>query len=150
MTRGLLCRRFYGALVAVFFVQLSSCQDNKDFSQPSCEIGVFYGGQIQQKKEVELSVTTPPNLGFRVVLPLSEKAEEAAAFADPIFYQVIRPGPLGRRVKESGTLTPREDQREISQVIDVPPDAEGLWNIRVIFRERILADRALYLRRPRN
>lgn len=143
-------RTFSRVILSFGLLNLSSCQDNlAGEKSPTCEVGVFYGGQIQKKKLVEVSVTAPPKLGFRVSLPETSGDDGAQLAGEVIEYEITRPGPEARRVKESGTLTVKPEQREISQIISVPAQGgEGLWNVRVVFRQRILADRALYVRRP--
>jgi len=65
-------------------------------------------------------------------------------------YEIVRPGPAGRRVTKSGELNVAASMKHVDHVVQLDSSSKmGHWNIRVVQGERVLADRALYLRRPR-
>ncbi len=108
------------------------------------EVGVFYGGQVQKLARVEIRQSAPPTLGFRVFLP------SGRASPSTIIYEVVSLGAAGRRVKRTGELKVAPERRWVDQVIPIPDDARlGLWNIRVLSDQRLLADRALFLTRSK-
>lgn len=112
---------------------------------PEAEIGLFYGGQVQRLKSFELSTVNPPKFGFRVVFPQEQEPEGVSANRR-VSYEVVRPGPSGRRVTREGTLTIPPGQERLDHVVDLPEHARpGIWNIRVVAQGTILADRALNL-----
>ncbi len=107
---------------------------------PQVLIGVFFGGQVQQLKRVEVDRSRPPTVGFRVHLP------QDRGTALQLTYEVVAPGPAGRRVTRQERLSIPADRRQVDQVVPLAHDARlGLWNIRVTDEQRVLADRALFL-----
>lgn len=130
---GLLC--FLGGTVG--------CQSDPGPALPSAEVGVFFGGQVQRVKRVEVQKVRPPKIGFRIVFPEDALPEHLNS---PIDYEVVRPGPAGRRVTKKGTLKLPAGQDRIDHVIALSPtDKLGVWNVRVVQSDTVLADRALYL-----
>ncbi len=122
-------------------VLVGSCQGPKAPSLPTVQVGVFFGGQIQRLKKVEIPAVRPPKLGFRVDIPSTVEPPVA-----PIAYEIVRPGPAGRRVTEKGTLVVPRGQSRIDHVIELDASSKlGLWNIRVVQEQAVLADRAVYL-----
>jgi len=104
------------------------------------EVGVFFGGQVQQLERVEVDRSRPPTLGFRVHLPHDR------AHVTQLSYEVVALGPVGRRVTRKERLSIPADRQKVDQVVPIAHDARlGLWNIRVTDEQRVLADRALFL-----
>jgi hypothetical protein len=134
------------ALLVVPF--LLGCAHEEESVGPTAEIGIFFGGQMQRAQRIEIPVVRPPKVGFRVHFPASK--EGAARASGEIVYEVVRPGPAGRRVTKKGTLkVPAAGEARVDHVLSVAaPRKLGLWNVRVLYGGRILADRALYLTRP--
>lgn len=121
----------------------SGCEGEAPLAEPSAEIGIFFGGQVQRVKKVEVPAVRPPKIGFRVIFP--EDASPAQR-SEPIKYEVVRPGPAGRRVTEKGTLRLPPGQERLDHVLALSAvDSLGVWNVRVVQSETVLADRALYL-----
>lgn len=107
---------------------------------PRVEVGVFFGGQVQQLQRVEVDRARPPNIGFRVHLPEGRRA------ATQLSYEVVALGPAGRRVTRQEYVAIPAHHKQVDQVVAVPPDARlGLWNIRVSDEHQVLADRAVFL-----
>jgi hypothetical protein len=129
-----------GMRVALLFswVVLSCRTQVKE--RPKVEVGVFFGGQIQELKRVEVDRAKPPRLGFRVTAPSSLQAEST------ITYEVVAPGPAGRRVMRSNRFSLGPERRLVDQMIPIPVEARlGIWNIRVSDGTSVLADRAVFL-----
>lgn len=121
----------------------AACQSEGAPLQPSAEVGVFFGGEVQRLKKVEITPVRPPKIGFRVVFPENVPQKQRS---EPIEYEVVRPGPAGRRVTKMGKLKLPEGQQRIDHVIAISPvDKLGVWNVRVVQGDVVLADRALYL-----
>ena len=119
------------------------CSPHEESAQPYAEVGVFFGGQMQHVKLVEVPPVRAPNVGFRVHFPPGVPAE---LLAQEITYEVVRPGPEGRRVTKKGTLKLPPGERRLDQVLSLAePRKLGLWNVRVLQGTTLLADRALYL-----
>jgi hypothetical protein len=116
-----------------------ACHQGKP-ADPQVEVGVFFGGQVQQLERVEVDRSQPPNVGFRVLLP-----QDRAAITT-LTYEVVAPGPAGRRVTRMERLSIPPDRRQVDQLVPIAHDARlGLWNLRVTDERRVLADRALFL-----
>lgn len=127
----------------LFLSGATSCRGEVISPEPSAEIGVFFGGQVQRLTKVEIPPVRAPKIGFRVIFPESATAVQRS---QPIQYEVVRPGPAGRRVTKKGTLRLPQEQDRIDHVLPFSSsDALGLWNVRVVQNETVLADRALYL-----
>ncbi len=123
---------------------LIACQNAPAELTPEVEVGVFYGGQIQRLTSIEVSPVTPPRFGFRVIFPPA--GDETQALVRKVSYEIVKPGPAGRRVTEEGNLEIPRGQTQLDHVVEFPEDAKlGVWNVRVVWSDRILADRALYL-----
>jgi hypothetical protein len=105
------------------------------------ELGVFYGGQVQERREVSMPSDRPrPTIGFRLTMtsPLREPL--------PVSWEVDMPGPAERRVQSVGEAQVSEGQSRFDQVISVPQTAAlGLWNVRVQVADRLVIDRAIVL-----
>lgn len=110
------------------------------------ELGVFYGGQVQQLRSVPWpSGARQPTWGFRLVFrePL---AQELA-----VRWEVDMPSRTarGQRIERVSEVSVGAGRVRLDQAIDVPAAAElGLWNVRVIAAERLVLDRAVRLFDP--
>lgn len=130
-------------LTVPLLLLVCSCHDPPPSSPPEVQIGVFFGGQIQRLKKVEIPAVRPPKIGFRVQMP---KDPSSGSLEEPIRYEIVRPGPAGRRVTEKGTLIVPQGQARMDHVIELDASSNlGLWNVRVVQGHSLLADRALYL-----
>lgn len=124
--------------LAISVLPLGACQP-EEAPLPTAEVGVFYGGQVQRVERLEVSTVKPPKIGFRVVVPDSVRHE-------PISFELVRPGPAGRRVKKAGVFELASDQKQLDHVFSWEDEERlGIWNVRVTMGELLLADRALYL-----
>lgn len=133
--RTLLSRLVVGNL---FAWTLFGCEAEEP-PRPTAEVGVFYGGQVRLAEHIEVSTVKPPKIGFRVDLPVPDPSQT-------LTYELVRPGPAGRRVTKKGKFSVSADQSRIDHVFDVDePGRLGIWNVRVIYGDLLLADRALYL-----
>lgn len=104
------------------------------------ELGVFFGGQVQERKEIPFSVDrTKQTWGFRLTFrePLRKTAELA--------WEIDRPGPRGRgRAVELGDAKVRVGQSVFDQEIVMKPgDPLGTWNVRVLVDGEVVIDRSL-------
>ena len=105
------------------------------------ELGIFYGGQVQERREISMPSDRPrPTIGFR--LTMASPLRESLA----VSWEVDMPGPVERRVQSVGEALVAEGQGSFDQVIPVPQNAVlGTWNVRVQVAERLVIDRALVL-----
>lgn len=106
--------------------------------------GVFFGGEVQELVEVEVPALRPASLGFRLTF--------AAQGADEhrVHYEVVRPGPRGRRITSLDDFVVSGQETAYDRLIPIPPDAElGTWNVRVECDGVAVIDRAVFLRRVR-
>lgn len=101
--------------------------------------GVFYGGQVQELSEVRVSVARPPVLGFRVEF-------QDAASEHQLRFEIIRPGPSGRRVTEVGEALVPSGQARFDRRLELGSDTTyGTWNVRVTCDQVVVIDRAMLL-----
>lgn len=124
-------------------VLTTQCRFDDAPQEPLVEVGVFFGGQVQRVKKVEVPAVRPPKIGFRVDFPEGVPEELRKQVIE---FEVVRPGPAGRRVTERGSVTLPPGQERIDHVLKLSPtDKLGVWNVRVVQNQTVLADRALYL-----
>jgi len=103
-------------------------------------LGVFFGGQIQQREEVPRVLDGSQVQGFRIVFrePLVESKR--------VRWELVLPPKSGAaevRVEKLGEITVPVGQREVDQVLGFEPgDPLGLWNIRVLVDDELVIDRA--------
>jgi hypothetical protein len=103
-------------------------------------VGVFFGGQIQQREELARVFDDTQSQGFRLVFrePLSESKR--------VRWEIALPARSGARevaVSKLGEVTVPIGQREIDQVFRFEPgDPLGVWNIRVLVDDLLVIDRA--------
>ena len=137
---------FFALLVASF--SLCACEQDVVAKGPSAKIGRFFGGQVQQLQHITVSRVYPPRLGFRVEFP--EKHRAVTDARDSIVsYEIVRPGPVGRRVTSKGEMRLDSGQTQLDYVLPWEGSPRlGIWNVRVMHEGRLLADRALYLTPP--
>lgn len=102
------------------------------------ELGVFYGGQVQQREQVPLVIDqAAQQFGFRVVFsaPLSDTAR--------IAWEVDKPSASGR-VTVLGEVTARAGMGQLDQSLEFSQsDSLGIYNVRVFVRKRLVMDRAV-------
>lgn len=112
----------------------------------SAELGVFYGGQVQELRRVPWpSDGKRPTFGFRLrfTKPLREEL--------PVRWEVDMPAPRapGQRVQRLGEARVPAGQRQLDQTLEIPAGAEfGIWNVRVIAGEHLVIDRAVRFFEP--
>lgn len=103
-------------------------------------LGVFFGGQIQQREQVARVFDETQSQGFRIVFrePLRTKKRVNWELMMP-----PRPGSGEVLVSKLGELTVPAGQREIDQTFRFEPgDPLGLWNIRVLVDDELVIDRS--------
>jgi hypothetical protein len=121
------------------FLLLALACSTSDVAPATAEIGVFYGGQVQRAEHLEVSTVRPPKIGFRVHLPSSSPGGQ-------VRYELVRPGPAGRRVTKNGSFEVSRGQETLDHVFSWDDTARlGIWNVRVTLDDQLLADRAIYL-----
>jgi hypothetical protein len=112
------------------------------------KFGVFYGGQIQDRREIPFELErSKQNHGFRI--------EFARELAEPVrvSWEIDMPG-TGRRVRDrrgrigAGRLVKLDEahvpagRTRFDQVLPFQPgDGLGTWNIRVIVKDEVVIDR---------
>ena len=103
-------------------------------------LGVFFGGQIQQREELARVLDGSQVQGFRIVFrePLVESKR--------VRWELVLPPKSGSadvRVEKLGEITVPVGQREVDQVLRFEPgDPLGLWNVRVLVDDELVIDRA--------
>jgi hypothetical protein len=126
---------------------LAACETFGGVTPPSPRpasgaFGVFFGGQIQERAELPVSPLHPPLLGFRV------QFREPLTDAHHIEYEIVRPGPNGRRVTEVRTAEVPLGQAHFDGRVEIGPNIPyGTWNVRVVCDGVAVVDRALLLLR---
>jgi hypothetical protein len=111
---------------------------------PEGAVGIFYGGQVQELETIVLDPLRAPTLGFRVQLPAGASAEE-----HQLRWEVVRPGPAGRRVTEVGEARIAAGRAEVEQVLPIDlRESVGLMNVRVVVDGQLVIDRAIDVRKP--
>lgn len=103
-------------------------------------LGVFFGGQIQQREEVARVFDETQSQGFRIVFrePLRESKRVRWELALP-----PKPGSADVAVSKLGEVTVPVGQRELDQVFRFEPgDPLGVWNVRVLVDDELVIDRA--------
>ena len=139
-----------GCGVALVVAALSGCEARG--AAPPVELeaafGVFYGGQVQQRDEIPLTLdANRQRQGFRLRLA------PAPSTALEVVWELGRPG-TGKRVADARgrRARPREVQLGrahfrpgegvFEQALPFSPgDPLGLWNIRVLLGGRVVIDR---------
>jgi len=119
---------------------------------PACEapapvtgaVGLFYGGQVQELETLVLDPVRAPTFGFKIELPTSLSGQE-----HEVRWEVVRPGPAGRRVTQVGTLRVASGRSGIEQVLPVDlRESLGILNVRVLVDGQVVIDRAIDVRKP--
>jgi hypothetical protein len=107
-------------------------------------VGIFYGGQVQELERIDLDPLRAPTFGVRVDLPASARDDD-----HELRWEVVRPGPAGRRVTQVGTLHIPAGRAQVEQALPVElREAPGLMNVRVLVDGQIVIDRAIDVRKP--
>lgn len=110
-------------------------------------LGVFYGGQIQEREEVPMVLDqSRQSQGFRLEFerPLGKPVS--------IRWEIEMPG-AGRggplHLSKLGELTAQPGQQRIDQLFAFEPgDPLGLWNLRVHVEDELVIDRAWWVFDP--
>jgi len=107
-------------------------------------VGVFYGGQVQELEQLTPDPVRAPSFGVRVDFPPWARGRE-----HEVRWEVVRPGPAGRRVTEVGELRVAGDRAHLEQVLPIDlRETPGLVNVRVLVDGQIVIDRAVDVRKP--
>lgn len=124
---------------------LRACNEADPAYFSSAEFGVFYGGQIQERREIPFVVDeTKQQQGFRIVL--AEPLEHPLA----VRWELSRPGAARKegttdpdaRVTELGEAMLPAGERHFEKRFPFQAgDPLGLWNIRVTLGDRLAIDR---------
>ena len=112
----------------------------------SAQFGIFFGGQIQARREIPFNLNAAKQrLGFRILFSEPPRVDTA------IHWELTKPGPPtgpeklakpGQRVTQLGQATiPRGSTRFDQDLSFAPGDPLGLWNLRVTLGNRVLIDR---------
>lgn len=142
--------RGLGVWLALGLAPLAACTAPNQAAAPGihAEFGIFYGGQVQQRDEIPLSLDAArQRQGFRLTLsPPPQQALE-------VRWELGKPG-QGRRVPDSqgrrarprsvqlGRAHFRAGEAVFEQALAfLPDDPLGLWNIRVLLGDRVVLER---------
>jgi len=121
---------------------------------PTAKFGVFFGGQIQERREIPFELDgAKQTQGFRV-----EFGQKLLAATD-VEWRIDRPTPAPRKTPRrtvaaaeppKGPIVGKERVRagedRFEQAIRFEPgDPLGLWNVRVVTEGRVVLDRAFEL-----
>ena len=121
-------------------------EDAREDERVRVELGVFYGGQVQQLRRVPWPEDGQrPTFGFR--LPFAEPLQEEQV----VRWEVDMPSRTtpGQRVERIAEARLEPGRARLDQAVEVPPGARlGLWNVRVIVGDRLVLDRAVTLFDP--
>lgn len=143
------------ALCSALSLPLVGCEKSSlESAETRVQVGVFFGGQVQQLEEVRYSALEPPLLGFRLTRSRKDQStrngsSSEATVSKEIRFQLVVPGPAGRRVTKIGEVHWAADAASLDQVFDLPEHARhGIWNVRIVQDDFILADRAIHVTPP--
>lgn len=125
-------------LTLLLSLGLLACEPAPAVRHAHGAFGVFFGGQVQERAEIQVARSRRPILGFRVEFPASGSG------GHELEYEIIRPGPGSRRLSEQGKASVPAERLYFDQRIELGPDlAYGTWNLRVICDGFAVIDRAL-------
>ena len=132
------------SVLRVVFLALVSCLAACDPQQErpgwvaEARLGIFYGGQIQERQELpRVFEAAKQSQGFRVVLREPLKSDVS------VRWQVEKPS-AGKalHVTRVGESVLRAGQTRLDQSVSFEPgDPEGLWNVRVLVGDELVIDR---------
>lgn len=106
------------------------------------QLGVFFGGQIQQREELARALDGSQSQGFRLVFA------ERLTKSHRISWEIEMPaGSRGAakqvQVTKLGEVTVPVGQSRIDQAFSFEPgDPLGVWNVRVLVDDELVIDRA--------
>jgi hypothetical protein len=116
--------------------------------EPEARFGVFFGGQIQERREIPFELDRGKQaLGFRVEFPAP------LAFDVRVEWRITPPPPSGRARAAGGAASAPEPRHASSDVARagetrferITPleagDPLGMWNARVVAAGKVLVDR---------
>ena len=143
---------------------LVACQPQKPkpFVE-SAKFGIFYGGQIEERKQIPFELDpTKQTQGFRVDFgsPLAENVNVEWRVQKPESKKAQRSRRAKRKVQdpappetppgpEHGVVRAGETRFERAVAFE-PGDPTGLWNVRVVVRDKVVLDRAFEVFDPKN
>lgn len=137
-------RLLHGCLLAGGALSFAACEQGQGPASAGpiqeARLGVFFGGQLQQREEVARVFDESQSQGFRIVFrePLRESKR--------VRWELQLPPKRGSGevvVSKLGEVTVPAGQRQVDQVFRFEPgDPLGLWNIRVLVDESLVIDRA--------
>jgi len=125
----------------------------------AAKLGVFYGGQVQERSEIPFELDPgKQSQGFRVEFTDPVSTDTAVEWrvdvpkADPERKRKPRaPGELAEppRTTLSGKDIVRAGETSLDHVLAFHPgDPLGLWNVRVVVRDKVVIDRPLEIFDP--
>jgi hypothetical protein len=136
-----------GATLACTLVTCESRPTGEKLVQ-SAQFGVFYGGQVQERKEIPFELDrSKQEHGFRIdfTRPLARDLEVSWEINMPGSTRRVRDrrGRLGRgRLVKLGEAVVVAGRKRFDKLLPFEPgDPLGLWNIRVVVHEQVLIDR---------
>jgi len=137
-----------GPLAALVLLAACTAPSNAAVPGVRAEFGIFYGGQVQQRDEIPLSLDSArQRQGFRLTStpPPAQPLE--------VRWELGKPG-QGRRTPDSqgrrarprpvqlGRAHFRAGEAVFEQALPFAPDDPlGLWNIRVLVGDRVVLER---------
>ena len=141
-------------LVASLAVALGCARRDPPAFVKTAKLGVFYGGQVQERTDVPFELDPAKQTqGFRVEFSERLATDTEVDWqldvpkADPDRRKKPRaPGSLATppRTSLSGKDVARAGERLLDHVIEFHPgDPLGLWNVRVVVRGKVVIDRPI-------
>lgn len=107
-------------------------------------VGVFYGGQVQELEVLTQDPLRAPSFGVHLEIPAAAQSD-----VHEVRWEVVRPGPAGRRVTQIGEFRVESGRAEIQQQLPVDlRESIGLMNVRVLVDGQVVVDRAIDVRKP--
>ncbi|MCH2108471.1 MAG: hypothetical protein MK135_04030 [Polyangiaceae bacterium] len=110
---------------------------------PRGEAGLFWGGQVQRVRELEVKGREFPDFGFRLTFPPTEGPK----FTRKVRVRFSGPGAAGRRTTREVILKIDSDRSLVEHRVEWPSSRRtGVYSIRVEEGPLLLIDRALVVR----
>jgi hypothetical protein len=113
----------------------------------SVELGVFFGGQIQEREVISLVFDrSAQEYGFRI------EFSEPVGAPLPVRWEVDMPAPKSaepERLTRLSEALVAKGRRQLDQVLALRPgDPLGLYNYRIVVGQELVLDRAVWIVEP--
>jgi hypothetical protein len=141
--------RFSLPLFGALAVTLGCAQPEPRGLVKSAKLGVFFGGQVEERREIPFELDPGKQTqGFRVEFsePLASETDVEWRIDTPKTSAALRRKQATNTAPASATLSGKDIARAGETVLDHvltfhPGDPLGLWNVRVVVRGKVVIDR---------